>query len=361
MTPEENLKQSNNIPKGFAEALLGWYAHAARKLPWRENIDPYRTWISEIMLQQTRVEAGIGYYLRFIEALPDAASLAAAEEETVLKLWEGLGYYSRARNLHKAAKIIVGEHGGRMPADFAAVRALPGIGDYTAGAICSIAFGMAVPAVDGNVLRVLSRLLASREDIAKPAVKKQFEDLLRPVIPNHRPGDFTQALMELGALICTPKSPSCADCPVRELCLAHREGCACELPVKTPPKGRKVQKRTVFVLTHNHSLALCRRPEKGLLAGMWELPCAEGQLDKKQAQTWLAERGICVNKLTPLGEARHVFSHLEWEMTGFLAEVEHPDGPTEWAYEPWRDIRRERAIPSAYRVYLKKLEEYFAE
>ena len=256
--------------------LLQWYGDNARDLPWRKTADPYRIWVSEIMLQQTRVAAVMGYYERFLAAFPTVRDLAQAPEERLTKLWQGLGYYSRARNLQKAARQIEEQFGGAFPAEYDAILSLAGVGEYTAGAVASIAFGIAVPAVDGNVLRVVTRILGDRSDITRPAVRQEVRRLLLRVIPKNAPGAFNQALMELGATVCLPNgAPLCENCPVRELCLARAEDAAAEIPVKTPKKARRVEERTVYLLFYRGRVALRRRPERGLLAGLWEYPNLE--------------------------------------------------------------------------------------
>ena len=228
------------------EPLLAWYQANARRLPWRENPTPYRVWVSEMMLQQTRVAAAIPYYLRFLEALPTLEDLAACPRERLMKLWQGLGYYSRAANLQKAAQLVVERYGGRLPADAGALRALPGVGDYTAGAVASIAFGLPCPAVDGNVLRVLARLTANRQDIALPGTKKDCAAALVQIIPRDCPGDFNQALMDLGATVCLPNGqPLCAQCPLRGLCRARALGLQAELPLREKRTARRLEALTV--------------------------------------------------------------------------------------------------------------------
>ena len=284
-------------------ALLPWYRENRRALPWRETNDPYRIWVSEIMLQQTRVEAVKGYYARFLQALPDIESLAGCDDEKLHKLWEGLGYYSRVRNLKKAAGVILAQHGGVFPADYDAVRALPGIGDYTAGAVCSIAFSLPTPAVDGNVLRVLSRLRCDAEPIDLPAVKKRVNRELAEIYPNDCPGEFTQALMELGATVCVPNGePRCGNCPCREFC--GGQGSWQELPVKLPKRAKKQENRTVFVLRCGDRYAICKRPARGLLAGLWQFPNESGHLEAAKAVIFLRRRpfpgrktGVCTRKM----------------------------------------------------------------
>lgn len=334
--------------------LLAWYARSARALPWRDTPAPYRVWVSEIMLQQTRVEAVKPYFQRFMEALPSIGALAAAPEEQVLKLWEGLGYYSRARNLHQAAKKAVRQYGG-LPATVPELLSLPGIGTYTAGAVASIAFGAQVPAVDGNVLRVVSRLLCREEDILSPAVKKLTERQLASILPAGRAGDFNQAMMELGALICLPgAAPKCAQCPLASICEAHRLGVEASLPVKSAKKPRRIEGRTVFVLTCRGRAALRMRPGKGLLAGLWELPNTEGCLDEAEARALLEGWGIHPGSLSALGEARHVFSHIEWHMSAWAAEAAHPAPGFFWATA--RQLRQEMTLPAAFKSYREELE-----
>lgn len=331
----------------LVKPLLAWYDRHARILPWRENPTPYRVWISEIMLQQTRVETVKPYYERFLAELPDAASLAAAPEERLLKLWEGLGYYSRVRNLRKAAQMMMEKYGGDFPPTQEELGKLPGIGDYTAGAIGSIAFGRPTPAVDGNVLRVLSRVTADRADIADPATKKRAAEALRAIFPARRCGDFTQSLMELGATVCLPNGePQCLLCPLAALCEARQLGIAAELPIKAPKKARKVEERTVFVLRSGDLLALRRRPAKGLLAGMLELPNVPGQLSEEQAHQQLAEWQQPLTALTPTPGANHQFTHIEWRMTGYQADCPTPSPSFEW--HTLAELREKLSLPSAF-------------
>ena len=324
----------------FSRPLLDWYEKNARSLPWRERRTPYRVWVSEIMLQQTRIEAARGYYERFMAAFPSVEALAAADEETVLKLWEGLGYYSRARNLLKCAKTVVSEYGGTFPADASALRKLPGIGEYTAGAIASIAYGLPEPAVDGNVLRVLSRLKGSAECVADAGVKKAWSAELREIYPEGRCGDFTSALMELGETVCIPGTPRCESCPLASLCLAHKKGEETLFPVLPGKKPRRIEKRRVRILRCGDRIAVRKRPDKGLLAGLWELPNEE--------ETAAPEGGVFC------GEAVHIFSHVEWHMTGYLVNCEKETPGYIWVTP---DERRALAIPAAFRYYLKVLEE----
>ncbi|SMO76457.1 A/G-specific adenine glycosylase [Melghirimyces algeriensis] len=305
--------------EAIRETLLDWYDKNCRDLPWRKNKDPYRIWVSEIMLQQTRVDTVIPYYERFMSTFPTLESLAEADEEKVIKAWEGLGYYSRARNLHSAVKEVVEQYGGEVPQEPDSISRLKGVGPYTAGAILSIAFDRQVPAVDGNVLRVLSRLIASWEDISKNATRRKMEELDKMLIPEDRPGDFNQALMELGALVCTPLSPSCNTCPVRALCKARKQGVESELPIKAkgkPPVPAKVTfgwiRKGDFVLIH-------RRPTEGLLAGMWGLPTVDDKPSEsapgETIKEMMSRLGFQLELGAILGEMEHLFSHRRWYVT----------------------------------------------
>lgn len=340
-----------------ADALLKWYDGGRRILPWREDATPYHVWVSEIMLQQTRVEAVKPYYDRFMKALPDISDLAKAEEEALLKLWEGLGYYNRVRNLKRAAQVIMEEYGGRMPEAYEELVKLPGIGSYTAGAVSSIAYGRRVPAVDGNVLRVLSRLRGDDRDISKAGVRAEIEEELLAVMPQERPGDFNQALMELGAMVCVPVgAPRCADCPWEECCNAHLQGREVEFPYKTPKKPRSVEEKTVLVIRDETRAALIQRPKKGLLAGMYEFPCLEGHLTKKQVIAWLKKEGLSVLKIEALEKSRHIFTHKEWHMVGYAVKVDElakKDSQSSMIFAEPEEIKDKYPIPSAYRVYVQ--------
>jgi len=327
---------------------MEWYQENARDLPWRRTCDGYAVWISEIMLQQTRVAAVIPYYERFLRELPDISALATVDDDRLHKLWEGLGYYSRARNLKKAAGETVSRFGGQMPREYHALLSLSGIGEYTAGAIASIAFGEAVPAVDGNVLRVYARLFGEARDIRDPAFKKEVRAFLLPLVPRKSPGAFNAALMELGATVCLPNGqPKCAECPVREFCAAYREGRTAELPVLSAKKARKIERKTVFALMRNGGLIGFRRPESGLLAGLWQLPETAGELSDAECASWLGGHGI-----RPVGELRfyerkHIFTHIEWHMRVCAAEVSSDALP-----EGWIVLDETHALPTAYRVCL---------
>ena len=366
----ERLKQVT-IP------LLQWYEEHARDLPWRREPSPYHVWVSEIMLQQTRVEAVKPYYGRFLAELPDIRSLAECPQDRLLKLWEGLGYYSRVRNMQKAAQMVCQQYHGELPADYELLLELPGLGSYTAGAIASIAYGLPVPAVDGNVLRVVSRICADDGEITSQKVKHQWEWILKQVIldeetscrdmlqadrPFFTPRSFNQAMMELGATVCLPNGqPLCASCPIRGYCEAGIRGKTMDFPVKKPAKKRRIEDRTVFVLRLNGKYLLHRRPENGLLAGLYEFPNAEGFLDTREALNWLTRNGWPVFQIEEITETKHIFSHVEWHMHGYMAEI---DPHHEYVTIPGRsyrdyllawpeEITGRYSIPSAFSAYLK--------
>ncbi|MBR0508158.1 MAG: A/G-specific adenine glycosylase [Clostridia bacterium] len=305
----------------FAALLLQWYPEHHRDLPWRRTRDPYAVWISEIMLQQTRVAAVMPYYERFLDALPDVGALAAVSDDRLMRLWQGLGYYSRARNLKKAAQAVCEQYGGRIPDRYETLLTLPGIGSYTAGAIASIAFSERVPAVDGNVLRVMMRLQNDPSDIADPAVKKRVFDALRSDMPEDA-GTFNQAMMELGATVCVPNGqPLCGVCPLASVCKAREAGTAGALPNKRANKPRAIEEKTVFALYDHGAPLLLKRPDEGLLAGLYELPNVSGTLSDAQAADWLSAHG-----LHPVGDllrysAKHIFTHVEWQMRVYAASV----------------------------------------
>ena len=338
------------LPLPIAVPLAGWYKAQARKLPWRENTDAYRVWISEIMLQQTRVEAVKPYYLRFLAALPDVLTLSRVEDDALYKLWEGLGYYSRARNLKRAAQKIVEEYNGKLPESYEALLALPGIGPYTAGAIASIAYGIAVPAVDGNVLRVLARLSDCTLDIAQPKVRALAEEAVRAMLPQGDPGTFNQALMELGATICVPNGePKCLICPVRQLCKGYASGRAAQLPVKEKKAARRKEAYTVFVLTQDGSFAVRKRAEGGLLGGLWELPNCPGSMEEAEMARQLEAWGA-----VPKGEfkrfsRKHIFTHVEWQMRVYALEAAFSSLPEDWE---WANEESAHALPTAFRICL---------
>ena len=332
-------------------AIADWYALSRRVLPWREEPTPYRIWISEIMLQQTRIEAVIPYYERFLRELPDVATLAAVEEDRLLKLWEGLGYYSRARNLKKAAETVMRDYGGAIPRTAAELRKLPGIGDYTAGAIASIACGEPEPAVDGNVLRVLSRVLENGGDVLSPAVKKSMTELLRQHYPAGEAAALTtEGLMELGETVCIPNgAPKCELCPLRRLCRAGQNGTAERFPVKTPPKARRQEERTVLLLRCGSRYAIRQRPKNGLLAGLWEFPNESGRLSRAE----LLARFPQALSVSDCGPAAHIFTHVEWHMQGFLVDL--PEELSDLTWETPQAIRERYSVPTALKAYLKQI------
>jgi len=341
---------------GAVSPLCDWFEAGARRLPWREEPTPYRVWVSEIMLQQTRIEAVLPYYERFMDELPDVQALASADPDRLMKLWEGLGYYSRARNLQKAAKQLMTEHHGEFPADYEALRSLAGIGDYTAGAIASIAFGIRVPAVDGNVLRVLARLTACEEDVMSAAVRRQMTQLAASLVPADRPAAFNQGLMELGERVCLPNTmPRCAACPIRAHCAVCDTPTAAALPVRAPKKPRRIEKKTVFVLLTDETprrVLLHKRPSKGLLADLWELP----NTDLVGEHVPLPLDGIqTVGELMALTDSRHIFSHMEWHMTGVLQIVRPQVLPAGYAWADLQALYTDHALPTAFRAYSQML------
>ena len=340
--------------------LLNWYRQNKRELPWRDRNNAYYTWVSEIMLQQTRVEAVKPYFQRFTEELPDVRALAECPEEKLLKLWEGLGYYNRVRNMQKAACQVVELYNGVLPASYEDLLSLKGIGSYTAGAIASIAYGIPVPAVDGNVLRVITRILEDAGDIMKQSVKKQIEAELKAVMPEEAPGDFNQALMELGAVICVPNGqPRCEECPVSFCCQAFHHGTIEKYPVKAPKKSRKIEKRTVLVIQDGNYTAIKKRPDQGLLAGLYELPNTEGHLGQQEALEKVKALGLEPLYIESLPEAKHIFSHIEWRMTGYRIRVaaleeKHTQG---LIFADRKESHRQYAIPSAFSAYIKFMKE----
>ncbi len=346
----------SGISPAVIPPLLAWYDAGHRDLPWRTHPTPYRVWVSEIMLQQTRVEAVRGYFDRWMQALPDIPALAAAEEAVYMKLWEGLGYYSRVRNLHRAAAEVCAQYGGELPADYDKLLALPGVGDYTAGAVASIAFGMPVPAVDGNVLRVAARLDNDFTPITDAKYKRQVRERFAALMPADRPGDLNQSLMELGATVCLPNgAPRCGDCPLQHLCLGFHHGNAATLPIRTAKKARRVENRTVLLVRCGTRVGITRRPANGLLAGLWELPALEGHLSPDETRAALAAQGWQVQHLLSLRPAKHVFTHVEWHMNGYYVELTaQPDGLT---FVSPADLRASYALPSAFRSFLSVIEE----
>ncbi|MGN0131627.1 MAG: A/G-specific adenine glycosylase [Lachnospiraceae bacterium] len=345
--------------------LLMWYDNNKRILPWREDQNPYRVWVSEIMLQQTRVEAVKPYFDRFMKELPTVSQLANANEERLLKLWEGLGYYNRVRNMQKAAKVIMDEYQGRFPEEYECLIRLPGIGSYTAGAVASISFGKKVPAVDGNVLRILSRLMLYEEDILSQKAKNEARDALLPLMPEGRSGDFNQALMELGATVCVPNgAPHCAECPWKELCLAYKNGNWQEYPKKSAKKPRKIEQKTILIIGDGQKLLLHKRPEKGLLAGMYELPSLEEYADEESIIAEVREMGVSPLRIQSIGEAKHIFTHKEWHMKGYRILAEPFDFALDagmtlqkgYVMVTRQDTEEAYPIPSAFAAFTEYLD-----
>ena len=338
-----------HLMEHLPKLLLPWYRANRRDLPWRKDREPYHIWISEIMLQQTRVEAVKGYYERFLNVLPTVEALANCDDELLHKLWEGLGYYSRVRNLKKAAIVVMEQYGGVFPGTHGEVISLPGIGAYTAGAICSIAYNQPTPAVDGNVLRVFSRLTNDPSPIDLPETKKAVTAALGEIYPAEA-GDFTQALMELGATVCGPnKAPDCGSCPCKEICLAYREGTAQTLPVKAPKKAKRQEDRTVFIFRCDGRYALEKRPSKGLLAGLWQFPNVSGHLDTLPALEAAQTLGLNPREILREVERKHIFTHIQWNMKGIYLEVSQPAGAYSWLTA--EEINTQAALPTAFRQF----------
>ena len=343
------------------EPLQNWFADNARVLPWRETPTAYKVWVSEIMLQQTRVEAVKPYFDRFIGELPEVKALAECSEDKLLKLWEGLGYYNRVRNMKIAAKQVMEEYGGVIPSEYEELLKLKGIGHYTAGAIASIAYGKAVPAVDGNVLRVITRVAADHSDIMKESTKKKIETHLFEIMNDVQeekskviPSVFNQALMELGATVCVPNGePHCDKCPWNGLCEAKRQNLVAEIPVKTKAKERRIENKTVLIIKDGEQLALHKRPAKGLLAGLYELPNLEGHREAEELLTYVKEQGYEPIRIQPLCDAKHIFSHVEWHMKGYVVfvasrEITPEQKASDWIFVDVEETKKNYAIPSAF-------------
>ena len=340
----------------IAEPVVGWFRQNKRDLPWRKDQDPYHVWVSEIMLQQTRVEAVKPYYERFLRELPRVKDLAEAKEDTLLKLWEGLGYYNRVRNMQKAAQQIMVDFHGEFPNTYEEILSLKGIGNYTAGAISAFAFGLPKPAVDGNVLRVVSRITGSREDIMKQSVRKAMERALEQVIPEDAASDFGQGLIELGAIVCVPNGePKCAECPAAFACVARKQGLTAEIPVKKKAKARRIEKRTVFIFKDGEKLAIRKRPRKGLLAGLYEFPNEEGKLTQKEVTAYSKEIGLMPVRVKKLESAKHIFSHVEWHMTGYEVIVDELEktNKKEFLFIHPEEIGQRYPLPSAFETYIR--------
>lgn len=344
--------------KEAAQPLVEWYRKNKRDLPWRKNIGAYNVWISEIMLQQTRVEAVRPYYERFLKELPNVKALAEVSEDRLLKLWEGLGYYSRARNLKEAARQIVEKYNGSFPRTYDEILSLKGIGKYTAGAVSSIAFGIPKPAVDGNVLRVITRITEDGRDVMKESVRRDIEKTVEEVIPPDAPGDFNQSLIELGAIVCMPNSsPKCSECPAANICRAHKHGCETDFPVKKKSAARRIVKRTILIFRDNEKVLIRKRPSKGLLAGMYEFPGLERHLDREEVVQEARKIGLMPVRVRKLRKAKHIFSHVEWQMTGYeiLVDELEPDRTRGMIFADINELKENYPMPSAFHVYLEIL------
>ncbi len=359
---EVGLTEDYGLLRNIPEPLLQWYDANRRILPWREDPSPYRVWVSEIMLQQTRVEAVKPYFERFMRELPDIEALAGAQEETLLKLWEGLGYYNRVRNLQKAAIRIRDEYGGKMPSEYEKLLKLPGIGSYTAGAIASIAYGKAVCAVDGNVLRVISRVRRDKRPVSDGKVKQSVERDLGQIMPKNRSGDLNQALMELGACVCIPNgAPLCGKCPLKEICMAHEAKDERNYPVKEGKKPRVIEEKTILIIRDENRAAIRKRTGKGLLAGMYEFPSIEGFCTAEEVAQYLAQNGLKALRISPLEEAKHIFTHKEWHMKGYMVRVDEleprgiGDQSKNWIYIEPAEAEEKYPMPSAFGAYMKYL------
>ena len=347
--------------KETVQPLVEWFRENQRDLPWRKRMDAYRVWISEIMLQQTRVEAVKPYYERFLKELPDVKALAEVPEDRLLKLWEGLGYYNRARNLKEAACQIMEKYGGQFPETYEEIRGLKGIGNYTAGAVSSFVYGVRKPAVDGNVLRVVTRITADGSDISKAGTRTKVEREVEEVIPAEAAGDFNQSLIELGAIVCVPNGePKCGICPVSGICLAHAQGRETEFPVKAKKKARRIEKRTILVFRDNEKTAVRKRPDTGLLAGLYEFPGTEGHLKQPEVVRYAKSLGLMPIRVKKLGSAKHIFSHVEWHMVGYEVIVdeleknmrEQDAAPGEIVFAELRELKEHYPMPSAFEAYM---------
>lgn len=355
------MQEDHKVVQGIQQHLLDWFNKNKRDLPWRKTKDAYKIWVSEIMLQQTRVDTVIEYYNKFIERFPTVNALAAAEEEEVLKYWQGLGYYSRARNLHKGAKRICEQDGfgGKFPDSMEDIMTIPGIGSYTAGAVLSIAFNLPYPAVDGNVLRVFSRVFLIKQDIVQPQTIKDIQQKVKSCIPAAHASDFTEALMELGALICTPASPACLACPLFQYCKAREEGVQEELPVKSKKtKPRRVH-RVVCLIQYENKILILKNPSNGLLGGLWKFPDQEGDgtNDAEAVKQILHTVNIPAEMICKLGTARHIFTHMDWDMHLYLCNASGKgDIQQEHQWVDGENIR-EYPLPKVYQkvlaVYLR--------
>ena len=344
----------------FADKMLQWYDHNRRTLPWREDPTPYHVWVSEIMLQQTQVQTMRPFYERFIQALPSIEALATVEQTKLYKLWEGLGYYSRVDNLRKAAQIVLADNDGLLPENYDALLALPGIGPYTAGAIASIAFGQRVCAVDGNVLRILSRITGYDQPINVAKTAKPLQLLAQSLVPAHRPGDFNQSLMDLGASVCRSNgAPHCKQCPVHTYCKAYLQQLTGLLPVKKQKKARSIEKYTIVILISNQKVWITQRPKGQLLAGLWEFKCYPDFLSQKHLLTLLAEQKLYPSSILEIGATKHIFTHKEWHMQGWLVSLEQPTTIDEGKWVDIPELQTTYPMASALSFYRSLLFEHF--
>lgn len=349
------MKTTDSIYKKLPNTLLPWYEQNARQLPWRQDTEPYHIWLSEIMLQQTRVEAVRKYYLRFLEQLPSIQALAEASESQLFKLWEGLGYYNRARNLQKAACVIETQYNGYFPNQYEDIRALPGIGPYTAGAIASICFNQPYAAVDGNVLRIITRMTENDAPIDNMQTKNEIAAQLEKVYPKDNCGQFTQALMELGATVCTPKSPRCTECPANNFCRAYANGTVLQYPIRQPKKEKRLEERTVFLLQYKDRYAITKRTESGLLSGLWQLPNVLGKLDVNQALYTADTFDVQPVELYKQMHRIHIFTHIKWQMTCY--HILCAQKPSDFVWATAQEIQTNYALPTAFRMFFESLHE----
>ena len=331
----------------IVKPIVKWYQNQEKTLPWKQDKEPYHIWVSEIMLQQTRIEAVKKYYTRFMQELPTIHDLANVSEEKLLKLWEGLGYYSRAKNLKKAAIQIEQEYEGKIPTNYKELLKLPGIGEYTAGAIASISYQEKVPAVDGNVLRVVSRVLGSKKDVLLPETKKEFTKQLLEIIPKEA-GDFNEGLMELGEKICIPNTPPlCEKCPIQKFCMAYKENLTTEIPVRVKKQKRKIQERTVFILKYKNQIAIRKRKETGILANLYEFPNILGKVKEEQISKILKQWNLQFKNLQKMKNEKHIFTHVEWHMCAYEIEVKNKNAEWIWATE--EELKNQYPLPTAFK------------
>jgi A/G-specific adenine glycosylase len=335
----------------FRENLLSWYDNNKRVLPWRDDPSPYKVWISEIMLQQTKVSTVIPYFNRFIERIKSVNELAEIEEDTLLKLWEGLGYYSRARNLKKAAQEIVQKHNSVLPNNEKELEELKGIGNYTSGAILSIAFNKRYTAVDGNVLRVFARLNNIKDDIKQKEIKASIKEQVKSLLPKNRVGDFNQALMEIGATVCLPNgTPYCEICPLKEMCKAYKKGTQKEIPIKRKKKQTPTKDITVLLVKHRDKYIIEKRPSTGLLANMYQFPIVEEHLDIKDIELLHIDN---IKEIKQLNNSKHIFSHLKWNMKAYEITLQNR---TNGLFASKEEILNKYSIPTAFKEYKKYIE-----